>query len=293
MNKFLLILCLIIKLLIIVVAPILLYKFKDKEITKKLYIVEIVALLAISVLYIIGFPYIVESNFNNVLNIKLLDNSDEDNSIEFRLNLNESKNLKKLEADTSYKTYRNSDVYYFNGFELPLAAKRVDCGTDYDYYKYYSDIMTSTAMLLSTYFNQNITPIEIYNKTVANNLISCGNPINKDSFFYMISNEYNIYFNVIGEEELRNYVLNGKPVLLETSGNGYLSCNESYFLIYSINNSNEYLMLDPNNRSYRHICPEGSTGFGNVLEANYNELTFDYLTITMDANRFIVIGGTR
>jgi hypothetical protein len=148
-------------------------------------------------------------------------------------------------------------------------------------------------MLLSTYFNQNITPIEIYNKTVANNLISCGNPINKDSFFYMISNEYNIYFNVIGEEELRNYVLNGKPVLLETSGNGYLSCNESYFLIYSINNSNEYLMLDPNNKSYRYICPEGSTGFGNVLEANYNELTFDYLTITMDANRFIVIGGTR
>lgn len=291
MDKFLLILFFITKILAIIVVPIIIFVLKKKN--KYLYIVEIAVLLLLVILYLCGVSFVVDSNIGGILNLKLVSESTRDNSFDYYNNIRGLSNITSIDADTSYKTYRNSDVYYFNGFELPLAAKRVDCGTDYDYYKYYSDIMTSTAMLLSTYFNQNITPIEIYNKTVANNLISCGNPINKDSFFYMISNEYNIYFNVIGEEELRNYVLNGKPVLLETSGNGYLSCNESYFLIYSINNSNEYLMLDPNNRSYRHICPEGSTGFGNVLEANYNELTFDYLTITMDANRFIVIGGTR
>lgn len=291
MDKFLLILFFITKILAIIVVPIIIFVLKKKN--KYLYIVEIAVLLLLVILYLCGVSFVVDSNIGGILNLKLISESTRDNSFDYYNNIRGLSNITSIDADTSYKTYRNSDVYYFNGFELPLAAKRVDCGTDYDYYKYYSDIMTSTAMLLSTYFNQNITPIEIYNKTVANNLISCGNPINKDSFFYMISNEYNIYFNVIGEEELRNYVLNGKPVLLETSGNGYLSCNESYFLIYSINNSNEYLMLDPNNRSYRHICPEGSTGFGNVLEANYNELTFDYLTITMDANRFIVIGGTR
>ncbi len=291
MDKFLLILFFITKILAIIVVPIIIFVLKKKN--KYLYIVEIAVLLLLVILYLCGVSFVVDSNIGGILNLKLISESTSDNSFDYYNNIRGLSNITSIDADTSYKTYRNSDVYYYNGFELPLAAKRVDCGTDYDYYKYYSDIMTSTAMLLSTYFNQNITPIEIYNKTVANNLISCGNPINKDSFFYMISNEYNIYFNVIGEEELRNYVLNGKPVLLETSGNGYLSCNESYFLIYSINNSNEYLMLDPNNKSYRYICPEGSTGFGNVLEANYNELTFDYLTITMDANRFIVIGGTR
>ncbi|MBR3490129.1 MAG: hypothetical protein IKH36_01440 [Bacilli bacterium] len=291
MDKFLLILFFITKILAIIVVPIIIFVLKKKN--KYLYIVEIAVLLLLVILYLCGVSFVVDSNIGGILNLKLISESTSDNSFDYYNNIRGLSNITSIDADISYKTHRNDDVYYFNGYELPLAAKRVDCGTDYDYYKYYSDIMTSTAMLLSTYFNQNITPIEIYNKTVANNLISCGNPINKDSFFYMISNEYNIYFNVIGEEELRNYVLNGKPVLLETSGNGYLSCNESYFLIYSINNSNEYLMLDPNNRSYRHICPEGSTGFGNVLEANYNELTFDYLTITMDANRFIVIGGTR
>ena len=81
--------------------------------------------------------------------------------------------------------------------------------------------------------------------------------------------------------------------MLETIGNGSMSCNQSYFLVYDINNSGEYMLLDPNNKSYSYICPDGSTGFGSVLKPDYNNESFDYSYLVSDANRFIVIGGTR
>ena len=293
MDKFLLVLFFIIKILVIIVVPVLLFRFKKIEIKKIFYILEIIALLALIVLYIIGFSYVVDSNITNILNIKLLSESVDNDSNDFYDNLNVSKNIKSIDANTDYKTHRNEDVYYYSGIELPLAGKQVKCTSDYDYYKSYSDIMTSTSMLLSTYFNKQIDPIEIYNKALANKLIKCGEPINKDSFFYMISNEYKVNFKVLNSDELRNYVLNGKPVLMETIGNGSLSCNQTYFLIYDINNADKYLLLDPNNKAYRYICPDGTKGFGNILKANYNELSFDYSELLSDTNRFIVIGGTR
>lgn len=293
MDKFLLILFFIIKILAIVVVPILLFRFKKIEIKKIYYVIEIVVLIAIAVLHLIGFSYIVDSNVTNILNMKLLSESIDGDSNDFNDNLKMSKNIKTMGAYTEYKTHRNEDAYYYNGFELPLAGKQIKCTSDYDYYKYYSDIMTSTAMLLSTYFGDEIDPVEIYNKTLDNNLIKCGEPINKDSFFYMISNEYKVNFKVLDSSELRNYILNGKPVLMETIGNGSLSCYQTYFLIYDINNASEFLLLDPNNKSYRYICPEGTNGFGNILKANYNDLTFEYSDLLSDVSRFIVIGGTR
>ncbi|MBR4830419.1 MAG: hypothetical protein IKZ96_01455 [Bacilli bacterium] len=293
MDKFLLILFFIIKILVIIVVPVLFFRLKRKEIKKIYYVIEIVALIAITVLYLIGFPYVVDSKITNILNIKMLEESLDGESNDFTQNLNISKNIKSLDANTEYKTHRNEDVYYYNGYDLPLAGKQINCNNDYDYFKSYSDIMTSTSMLLSTYFNKKIDPIEIYNKALSNGLIKCGEPINKDSFFYMITNEYKVNFKVLDKSELRNYVLNGKPVLMETIGNGSLSCYQTYYLIYDISNADQYLLLDPNNKSYRYICPEGTKGFGNILKANYNELSFDYSELLSDTSRFIVIGGTR
>jgi len=293
MDKFLLVLFFIIKILVTIVVPVLLFRFKRLEIKKIFYILEIVALVVIATLYLIGFSYIVDSNITTILNFKMLSESTDSDLNEFNEILSVSKNIKTIEADTNYKTHRNEDVYYYNGFELPLAGKQIKCGSDYDYYKSYSDIMTSTAMLLSTYFNKEINPIDIYNKAVSNKLIKCGESINKDNFFYMISNEYKVNFKVLNNDELRNYVLNGKPVLMETIGNGSLSCYQTYFLIYDINNADKYLLLDPNDKAYRYICPDGTKGFGNILKADYNGLSFDYSEILSDTNRFIVIGGTR
>ena len=293
MDKFLLVLFCIIKILVIVVAPIVLYRFRKLNINKLFYGLEIGALCIIAALYIIGFSYVVDSNISSILNMKLLSPTIEDNSTEFMISLESSKRIGEIEADTDYKTHRNEDVYYYNGYEFPLAGRKIECNGGNDYYKYHSDIMTSTAMLLSTYFGRQIDPIEVYNKASDNDIIDCKEPINSDDFFYMISNEYKVNFKVLDSSELKNYILNGKPVLMETEGNGNLSCYQTYFLIYDVNNAGEYLLLDPNDKSYRYICPEGTEGFGNVLKANYNKLSFDYYDLLSDSNRFIVIGGTR
>ena len=293
MDKFLLILVFIIKLFVIVIAPVLFYIFRKKEIKPIYYYIEIIAIIVIIVLYLIGFSYVVDSSLININNIKYLSKSETNNYTNLYNDLRESIPIKKIEADTNYKNHKNGTVYYYNGYDLPLAGKKIECDGEYDYYKYYSDIMTSTAMLLSTYFDKEINPVEVFDKANNAGLIKCGEPINKDNFFSMISNKYHIYFNVIQNSELKNYVLNGKPVLLETIGNGNLSCNESYFLVYDVNNSEDYLLLDPNNKSFKYICPEGTKGFGNILKQNYNSSKFSYSEVLSDLNRLIVIGGTR
>ena len=292
MDKGLLILFFIIKIIIIIIVPVVLYIFRNKEV--KLYIIlESIALSIIVILYVVNYSYIIDSNITNILNINVLNESSEKTTSSLDSNIKESNITPEIEPIDSYRTHRNSKVYYYNGYEMPLSAKKVSCNSGYDYYKYYSDIMTSTAMLLSTYFNRTIDPIEIYNKVKENKLIKCGEPIDKTKFFAMITDEYKVNFFFILNSEFKNYILNGRVVMVETLGNGTLSCYESYFIAYDVNNSNEYLMLDPNNKTYRYICPEGSTGFGHILKANYNSLTFDYNTIFEDTNRLIVIGGTK
>jgi hypothetical protein len=293
MDKFLLVLFLIIKIIVIVVAPILFFIFKNKEIKKQYKYIEIIALVLIVVLYLVGFPYVVDSNITNMIRLNMLEESVDSNDSDLANSISISNSITKLEADTSYKTHRNEDIYYYNGFDMPLAAKKIECEDGYDYYKYYSDMITSTSMLLSSYFKKSIDPLEILGKVEERNIIVCGEPINKDKFFAMISEEYKINFLIIPADQLKNYILNGKPILLETIGNGSLSCYQSYYLIYNINNSGDYLLLDPNNKSYKYICPDGTKGFGNILKPNYNESTFDSSSIISDTNRLIVIGGTR
>lgn len=293
MDKFLLVLFFLIKIIVVIIAPILLIIFKRYEIKKYLIGIELFALIAIIVLYVIGFSYMTDSNIINILNIKLLGESDKSIVSDLYENISTSNSIKTLEAIKDYKTHRNSNVYYYDGYNMPLSAKKIKCESGYDYYKYYSDIITSTSMLLSTYFDKTISPLEVLDKTINAGLIKCGEPINQDSFFYMIYNEYHVDFKVINNSELRNYILNGKPVLLETNGNGNLSCNQSYFLIYDVNNNDDYLLLDPNNRSYNYICPDGSTGFGSMLKPNYNDSSFSYSDILSDTRRLIVIAGSR
>lgn len=293
MEKFLLVLFFIIKILFIVVAPIALYVFRDKYISKYIGLIEIFGLIVIVILYIIGFSYMVDSNITNMLNLKMLNKSDDSILTDYKTDLSVSNSIKKLAADKSYKTHKNEIVFYYNGYELPMGAKKIKCGDNYEYYRHYSDILSTTSMLLSTYFQKEIDPVEILDKAISNNVIKCGEPINSDSFFNMIYKEYKVNFVVIKSSELENYILNGKPVILQTKGNGNLSCTPSYFLIYDINNLGEYLMLDPNNKSFSYMCPDGTDGFGNVLKPNYNDQTFNYSNIISDYDRFIVIGGTR
>ncbi len=292
MDKTLCILFFIIKILVIIVFPILLFIFRNK-IAKSYIYTEIVFIVIISVLYLIGFPYMVDSNLSNISNIKLLNNSNESILSNYIDELNSAEIVKSMEPDDTYRTHRNDKVYYYNGFEKSLSIKKIKCDNDYDYLKYYSDIIVSTSSLLSSYFNKKIDPIEVYNKAYTHGLVKCGEPINKDNFFYMIYQEYKVNFTLIKPEELENYILNGKIVLLESKGNGFLSCNQSYFLVYNIDNNGKYLLLDPNNKSYSYICPDDSTGFGNILKPNYNELSFDRSSLLMDTSRLIVIGGTR
>ena len=293
MNKFLLVLFLIIKLLVIIVFPIILIIFKKDVFKKYIFWIEVILLIGIIILTLIGFPYMVDSNISNILNFKLLSKYKESNINGFIKEIDEANIIEKVEPSEEFKTHKNDKVYYYNGFEKPLSIIKVECDEGYDYLRYYSDIITSTASMLSSYFNKTIDPIEVYNKAQTRGLVKCGEPINQDDFFYMIYDEYKVNFEVISSSDLENYILNGKIVLLETKGNGVLSCTRSYFLIYDINNLGNYLLLDPNNKSYSYICPEGTNGFGNVLKPNYNELTFDYSTILSDTRRLIVIGGTR
>jgi len=296
MDKFLLIFIFIIKIFVIILAPIILFIFRKslKSFIKIFIYIEIFALLTILALYIIGFSYIVDSNVSNVLNIKLLDETEDDELSSFNQDIEISNNITTFEGDSvSYKTHKNDKVYYYNGYEMPLSVQKIKCKDDYSYLKHYSSIITSTSMLLSTYFGDDIDPIELMNKSIDNGLIDCSNPMNKDKFFEMISREYKVNFAIIDNSQLQNYILNGRPVMVETKGNGILSCKESYFLVYDINNTEEYLLLDPNNKSYEYICPDGTSGFGNILQSNYNDKSFKSSEILNDTKRLIVIGGTR
>ena len=66
MDKFLLVIFFIIKVLMIVIFPILLYIFK-KYLKKTYFYLEIIFIVVLSILYLINFSYVVDSNISNII----------------------------------------------------------------------------------------------------------------------------------------------------------------------------------------------------------------------------------
>ena len=182
--------------------------------------------------------------------------------------------IEKIVTNKKYNTKSGKIVYYFNNVELPISEYEIPCKKSHGYMKNYGNNITAISTLVSTYLERNVDPIEILNYAKKNELIRCDIGIKTYSLLNIVAKDFGYNVKTISFNEVNNYLNSGNVVLAEVTnkpGIHNITCDKSYIVLYNITNDNNYMFLNPSDRSFDYICPSSSAGYGSVVEANTND----------------------
>ena len=288
-----LILLFILKIIIIFIIPFIILfrnRFSDKTL-KIIYIIEIGLLLLFSILFITKNECIINSNIRDI-------------SAAYRFNMENPNQLKEKNSpdivytvvtNEFYKSNTNEDVYYFNNNLLPLSDKKIKTVDQDIYLKQYGNSITAAAMFVSYYLRTNIDPIEIMEYIESQNAISYENGVDFNDLISNVSFMYALKMYDISNYDLNDFIKAGRIVIAEVNYNpevtNNLTCDRGYIIIYGVDNSNNYSILNPNDTSYDYLCPDNTAGSLSIIKANTNEQTINVTDLDKIVSRYI--GGER
>ena len=275
-NSFLLILILfIIRILFIVVIPIILLLNKkiSKQLEKILCFVEILLIFLFVILTIFKNPCVINSDIRGFIkSINIIKYNDEEVYINNNPNV-----VEEIVTNEIYKTNNNRNVYYFNNYELPLSNKKYYCDDKEIYLKNYGNNITAISMLLSSALDQNYDPIKVYNFAVENDLVDCEEGINTNELLNLISYNNGLRVVYIDKSNISDYIRRGNVVLAKINNNSSvknISCDKANIIIYSIDNENNFNILNPADKDHDYICPDNTAGYGQIISSNTNDTSW-------------------
>lgn len=264
-------LILILKIVILLVLPILLVFFRDRierRYISPLFNINIVLIILFIVLRVLNNGCIVNSTFS-----KLYINQYKKGEITKKEETG-SNIIERIVTNKKYNTKTGKTVYYFNNVELPISDYEVPCKKSHGYMKNLGNNITAISIFMSTYLERNMDPIQILNYAKKSELIRCDVGIKTYNLLNIVAKDYDYNVRTISFGEVDRYLNSGNVVLAEVTnkpGVHNVTCDKSYIVIYNKTNDNNYMFLNPSDRSFDYICPASSAGYGTVVEANTND----------------------
>ena len=276
----------IIVLLIIPIVIIFIKKISYKKTMGLLYL-DIIIIIIFILLRIFNNGCVVNSNISGIKNSYYLNGSN------YIRESNDPNNVNQIITNKKYKTNSGKDVFYFNNNQLPLSDKKIICSDNSEVYmKNYGNSITTISMLLSSYFDENIDPVQILNLTLESEIFNCNNGVSFDSLMALVSDRYNVNFIEINSNNLYNEISNGNVILAEVkyvNDTINVTCDKGYILIYNIDNSNKYHILYSNDSTNDIICSDNSSGALSTISKNLNLKEWDLNNLNMITDRYIKI----
>lgn len=283
-RNFVLIIFLILKIIVLVIAPIsviVLYKIKH-QLYNFIGGLSIVFLVLLIVLKLFGNGCITNSTFS------YLKNNNED------INVIEENYDTIYETVTSLEQYTGKDLknaYYYSINYDPLKNVLLSCDKK-SYMKNYGDGISAITTLISNSLDEDINEIEVISYLEDNKLIDCNNGINFDNILDKLSEKYNYSISQISSSEVNGYISEAKSVLVETinksTEDNNFGCEKDYIVIYN-GNGDEYNIINPNDKDYSYFCPSNTIGYGSIINNNQNNKSFTLEQINSKALRYFVI----
>ena len=280
----------LLKIVILLVIPV--FFFINKKLSYKrlnvLFYIEIALITVLIVLRLTNNSCIINSTING---IKTNMNKTSD---EYINESNDPNDINSIVTNKIYKSNTSKNVYYFSNNELPLSNKKISCSSNKEVYlKNYGNSLTSISILLSSYFDRNIDPLEILNYYLSKTEFDCDNGINFNSLINLISDRYNIGFYQIDKGNLYDYVSKGRIVLAEVKnvlGANNITCDTGYIIIYNVDMDNKYHVLYSNDSSRDYICSDNSIGALSIIEKNINSKEWDIGSLNIISTRYMILG---
>ena len=276
---------LILKVIILVITPIVVYFLYKKE--SKVYNLvgglDTLFIFLFIILKLAGNNCINNSTFSYIKNFDKKSISVEENNNSY------------YESILSTNTFTNGNLgeaYYYSINSEPLRSVTLSCDKK-RYVKNYGNSISAIVTLVSNYYGVEMNEMDAIKYLEKNNLIDCENGIDFNTAFAKLGDVFYYNYKEIYKDEIDSYLSNGNSVLVETT-NKYLEdknfgCETDYIIIYNKSYDGEYNITNPNDKPYSYFCPSNTIGYGSIIEADQNTQSYSLDDIDSKALRYFVV----
>lgn len=282
-KSFVLVIFLILKILILVVTPIVIYYLYKKE--KKEFnivaVIDILFIVAFIILKLVGNSCITNSNISYI-----------NKTTKSSVHENTDVIYETINPTSKYRNKDNKYAYFYGINYEPLKNTKLSCGKK-SYMNNYGSSISALTTLISNLYGMEINEASVISKLEKDNLINCEKGIDFDSALNKLSDNYRYTISKINRSQVDDYISNGKSVLVETKNinneKNNFGCEKDYIVIYNKNHDGNYSIINPNDKNYSYFCPSNTIGYGSIIEKNQNQRTYTLEEIDSKATRYIVI----
>lgn len=293
-NSTVLIIFLIFKIFVFIIMPLIIIKNRNKEYNKYIIYTDIILIITILLCNLFSVnSCLYNSNSEGLKKAKIKKNILNFNEIHYSEDNYE--NLDEIKANTTFKTYKGKDFYYYNQNDLLIKYNKLPCSEVNDLYmnKYGSEL-TSTAMALSTIMQRDISPIDLFELYYEYDSSDCTMGIDISELFSLVAQRYaGLNISEITYDQVINSIKNEGIVIVEldpkTESN--LTCGNNHIVIYNITLEGGLIIADPNDTDYDFVCPSSSKAYGSTIKANRTSKEWSMEEINKDAVHYYLIRG--
>ena len=198
---------------------------------------------------------------------------------EIHPNTDYGNNSDGIEPEKKYITSTGKNLYYFNQNKAYMKTAYYICNNQKIYMNSFGSSITAISTTISTLYDNNINPVQVFNLYKNDNLDLCNTKFDIGSVFSSVMKRYGaLSLTNIDSSKIKNELKNGGIVIAEVSANknSKLTCDHDYIIVYNSTNDGKVMIVSPSSLDNPYVCSYSSRAYGNTIDYSKNS------TISLD-----------
>lgn len=262
----------VLKIIALIILPIIIIIKIKKKYVIYIMIVDIVLLLFFLICNIFTINSCVyNSSIDGIKRVK------KHNEItlynEIHPNTDFGNNPDEVNPEKNYKTSTGKTLYYFNQNKAYMKTAYYACNNQKIYMNSFGSSITAVSTSISTLYDNNINPIQIFNIYKSDNPDLCNMKFDVGSIFSSIIKRYGaLSLTNIDSSNIKAELKNGGIVIAEVSANenSKLTCDHDYIIVYNSTNDGKVMIVSPSSLDKPYVCSYSSRAYGNTIDYSKN-----------------------
>ena len=271
-NIIVLWLFIILKIIALIILPIIIIIKRKKNYVLYIISADIVLLLFFMICNIFTINSCVyNSNIDGFKRVKKYNEITLYNEI--HPNTDYGNNSDGIEPEKKYITSTGKNLYYFNQNKAYMKTAYYTCNNQKIYMNSFGSSITAISTTISTLYDNNINPVQVFNLYKNDNLDLCNTKFDIGSVFSSVMKRYGaLSLTNIDSSKIKDELKNGGIVIAEVSANenSKLTCD------HDSTNDGKVMIVSPSSLDNPYVCSYSSRAYGNTIDYSKNS------TISLD-----------
>ena len=192
---------------------------------------------------------------------------------EIHPNTDYGNNSDGIEPEKKYITSTGKNLYYFNQNKAYMKTAYYICNNQKIYMNSFGSSITAISTTISTLYDNNINPVQVFNLYKNDNLDLCNTKFDIGSVFSSVMKRYGaLSLTNIDSSKIKDELKNGGIVIAEVSANknSKLTCDHDYIIVYNSTNDGKVMIVSPSSLDNPYVCSYSSRAYGNTIDYSKN-----------------------